>query len=54
MNISGTFYYLCSLLDGYSRYRYIVHHEIREQMTEQDVEIILQRALEVVQTPNRA
>jgi putative transposase len=44
LNISGTFYYLCSLLDGYSRY--IVHHEIREQMTEADVEIIVQRALE--------
>ena len=44
INLSGTFYYLCSLLDGYSRY--IVHHEIREQMTEQDVEIIVQRALE--------
>ena len=44
LNLAGTFYYLCSLLDGYSRY--IVHHEIREQMTEQDVEIIVQRALE--------
>jgi len=44
VNLSGTFYYLCSLLDGYSRY--IVHHEIRERMTEQDVEIIVQRALE--------
>ena len=33
-----------SVLDGYSRY--IVHHEIREQMTEQDVETILQRARE--------
>ncbi len=44
LNLSGTFYYLCSILDGYSRF--IVHHEIREQMTEQDVEIILQRALE--------
>ena len=44
LNLSGTFYYLCSLLDGYSRY--IVHHEIRERMTEQDVEIIVQRALE--------
>ena len=29
-----------------SVYRFIVHHEIREQMTEQDVEIIVQRALE--------
>jgi putative transposase len=44
INISGTFYYLCSLLDGCSRY--IIHWEIREQMTEADVEIILQRAKE--------
>lgn len=44
VNICGTFYYLCSILDGYSRY--IVHHEIREQMKEQDVEIIVQRAQE--------
>lgn len=44
LNISSTFYYLCSVLDGYSRY--IVHWEIRESMTEQDVEIILQRARE--------
>jgi len=44
LNICGTFYYLCSLLDGYSRY--IVHWEIRESMTEKDVEIITQRARE--------
>lgn len=44
INICGTFYYLCSILDGYSRY--LVHWEIREQMTETDVEIILQRARE--------
>ena len=44
LNICGTFYYLCSLLDGCSRY--IVHWEIREQMTEADVEIIIQRAKE--------
>ena len=44
LNLSGTFYYLCSILDGYSRS--IDHYEIREQMTEQDVEIIVQRALE--------
>jgi transposase InsO family protein len=44
LNIRGTFYYLCSILDGYSRY--IVHWEIREAMTEADVEIILQRARE--------
>ena len=44
VNICGTFYYLCSILDGFSRY--IVHWEIRKQMTERDVEIILQRAQE--------
>lgn len=44
LNICGTFYYLCSLLDGYSRY--IVHWEIRESMTEGDVEIVIQRAME--------
>lgn len=44
LNVCGTFYYLCSILDGYSRY--IVHWEIRESMTEADVETILQRALE--------
>ena len=44
LNICGTFYYLCSILDGFSRY--IVHWEIREAMTEGDVEIILQRARE--------
>jgi putative transposase len=44
INLRGTFYYLCSFLDGCSRY--IVHWEIREQMTEADVEIILQRAKE--------
>jgi len=44
LNVCGTFYYLCSVLDGFSRY--IVHWEIRRQMIEQDVEIILQRAHE--------
>jgi transposase InsO family protein len=44
LNIRGTFYYLCSVLDGYSRY--IVHWEIRESMTEADIEIVLQRARE--------
>ena len=42
LNIKGTFYYLCSVLDGCSRY--IVHHEIRESMRETDVEMVLQRA----------
>jgi putative transposase len=44
LNIHGTFYYLCSVLDGFSRY--LVHWEIREAMTEADVEIVLQRARE--------
>ncbi len=44
INIAGTFYYLCSLLDGCSRS--IVHFELRPSMTEADVETILQRALE--------
>lgn len=44
LNIAGTFYYLCSILDGFSRA--IVHWEIREAMREVDVETILQRARE--------
>lgn len=44
INIDGTFYYLTSVLDGCSRF--IVHWELRESMTEQDVEVILQKALE--------
>lgn len=46
LNVAGTFYYLCSVLDGASRA--IVHWEIREQMKETDVEVILQRAHETV------
>src|SRR5689334_5749233 len=44
LNIGGTFYYLCSVLDGYSRF--IVHWDLRESMTEADIEIILQGARE--------
>jgi transposase InsO family protein len=44
LNLAGTFYYLCSVLDGYSRY--IVHWELMASMTEQDVELVLQRAKE--------
>lgn len=50
INIKGTFYYLCSILDGFSRF--IVHWDIREAMTEIDVEIILQKASEMF--PNAA
>jgi putative transposase len=44
LNIAGTFYFLCSILDGCSRF--IVHWEIREKMEENDVETIIQRACE--------
>jgi len=44
INISGTFYYLCSVIDGYSRS--ILSWDIKESMTEAEVEIILQKAKE--------
>lgn len=44
INIRGTFYYLCAVLDGCSRY--IVHWEIRETMKETEIEIILERGKE--------
>lgn len=44
LNLGGTFYYMCSILDGASRA--IVHWDIRESMTEADVECILLRARE--------
>jgi len=45
INVSGTFYYLFTILDGCSRA--VIHWDIREAMTEQDVELILQRAREL-------
>jgi transposase InsO family protein len=44
INVAGTFYYLCSVLDGYSRT--IVHWELREAMKETDIEIVLEAAKE--------
>ena len=44
LNVSSTFYYLCSVLDGYSRA--IVQWDLREAMREVDVEIILEAAKE--------
>ena len=44
LNLAGTFYFLISVLDGYSRY--IVHWEIRPTMKEVDTEIVIQRALQ--------
>jgi len=44
LNIAGTFYYLCAVLDGYSRF--IVRWGLRESMTEQEIEVVLQGARE--------
>jgi len=44
INIGGTFYCLCSVLDGYSRF--IVHWDLRASMTEAEIEIILEGAKE--------
>lgn len=44
VNVGGTFYYLCSVLDGCSRY--VVAWDIREAMKEADAELVLQRARE--------
>jgi putative transposase len=41
INISGTFHYLCSILDGCSRY--IVNWDLLESMTKADIEVMLQR-----------
>ncbi len=44
LKIAGTFFFLCTVLDGCSRY--IVHWELRVQMTVFEVELTLQRAKE--------
>src|SRR5215471_13866603 len=44
LNVCATFCYLCSILDGYSRF--LVYWDLRETMTEADIEIILERAKE--------
>ena len=44
INLKGTFYYLCSVLDGCSRA--ILDWQIKASMTELDIEILLQRARE--------
>lgn len=44
VNIGGTFYYLCSVLDGCSRA--ILAWDIRPQMKEADAEIVIQQARE--------
>jgi putative transposase len=44
LNICGTFYFMTTVIDGFSRA--VVHSEIREKMEEIDIETILQRAHE--------
>jgi len=44
LNLGGTFYYLCSVLDGYSRV--VVHWALEETMTTVGVEVVLQAARE--------
>lgn len=44
VNIAGTFYYACCILDGYSRS--IVHWDIRESMKESDIQCIIEAGTE--------
>ena len=44
VNVAGTFYYLCSILDGATRF--LVHRELRERMTTADAETVIQRPRE--------
>lgn len=42
LNFNGSFLFLISVIDGYSRY--ILHHEIRHSMTAYDAELTIQKA----------
>ena len=44
LNLGGTFYYRCSVLDGYSRS--IVHWDLGESMKETEIEVILEHGKE--------
>ena len=44
INVAGTFFYLCSVLDGCSRA--VLHWQLRHSMTEAEVEIIIQAGVE--------
>ena len=44
INVSGTFYYLITILDGFSRY--IVHTDLRESMKDEDIGVVIQTAKE--------
>jgi len=43
VNFKGTFLFLISLIDGYSRF--IVHHELRTHMQETDNQLVIQKGL---------
>jgi putative transposase len=45
VNFHGTFLFLISVIDGFSRY--IVHHELRVTMQEYDVQLTIERALNI-------
>jgi transposase InsO family protein len=42
INLLGTFYYLCSILDGFSRF--LVQWELKESMKESEIEIVIEKA----------
>jgi putative transposase len=42
LNFLGTYLFLISVLDGYSRY--VLHHEVRHTMSEYDVQLTVQKA----------
>lgn len=44
LNFKGTFLFLISVLDGYSRY--VLHHQVRHTMSEYDVQLTVQQAKE--------
>lgn len=44
VNIASTFFYLCSVLEGCSRG--VLHWQLRHAMTEAEVEIVIQAAIE--------
>ena len=44
INVAGTFYYLCTVLDGCSRY--IVSWDLREHLTTTELEIVVEKGRE--------
>jgi transposase InsO family protein len=50
VKINGVYYYFCGVLDGYSRY--MVYWELMENMSEKDVCLVQQRAIEEFKKAN--